>query len=86
MPEAKKGVARIPVPPRNRPVVASDPISKEAVSAEERSAPAPPSGEAQMLPSERNATERDPLTVPLIGLLLAFSVISLILQMLIAFS
>jgi hypothetical protein len=30
--------------------------------------------------------KRDPLTVPLIGLLLAFSVISLIVQMLIAFS
>ena len=31
-------------------------------------------------------TKRDPLTVPLIGLLLAFLIISLILQMLIAFS
>ena len=30
--------------------------------------------------------KRDPLTVPLVGLLLAFSVISLIVQLLIAFS
>ena len=84
MPETKKGVARIPVPPPKRPV-ASDLISKEAVGAEERLTPAAPSG-AQMLMSDRSAAKRDPLTVPLIGLLLAFSVISLILQMLIAFS
>ena len=85
MPETKKGVARIPVPPPKRPV-ASDPISKEAVGAEERLTPAAPSGGAQMLMSDRSAAKRDPLTVPLIGLLLAFSVISLILQLLIAFS
>jgi len=36
--------------------------------------------------SEAAQPKRDPLTVPLIGLLLAFSVISLILQLLIAFS
>jgi len=38
------------------------------------------------LMSETAETKRDPLTVPLIGLLLAFLIISLILQMLIAFS
>ena len=84
MPETKKGVARIPVPPRNR-TVASEPISKETVGAEERLTQVAPSGGARMLMSDR-AAKRDPLTVPLIGLLLAFSVISLILQMLIAFS
>jgi thioredoxin 1 len=84
MPETKKGVARIPVPPRNR-TGASEPISKETVGAEERLTQAAPSGGARMLMSDR-AAKPDPLTVPLIGLLLAFSVISLILQMLIAFS
>ena len=39
-----------------------------------------------MLMSDTAETKRDPLTVPLIGLLLAFLIISLILQMLIAFS
>ena len=39
-----------------------------------------------MLMSNAVQAKRDPLTVPLIGLLLAFSVISLIVQLLIAFS
>ena len=39
-----------------------------------------------MLMSDTGETKRDPLTVPLIGLLLAFLIISLIVQMLIAFS
>ena len=39
-----------------------------------------------MLMSEAVQAKRDPWTVPLIGLLLAFSVISLIVQLLIAFS
>jgi hypothetical protein len=39
-----------------------------------------------MLMSDAGQAKRDPLTVPLIGLLLAFSVISLIVQLLIAFS
>jgi hypothetical protein len=39
-----------------------------------------------MLMSGAAQGKRDPLTVPLIGLLLAFSIISLIVQLLIAFS
>jgi hypothetical protein len=39
-----------------------------------------------MLMSRAIPAKRDPLIVPLVGLLLAFSVISLIVQVLIAFS
>jgi hypothetical protein len=39
-----------------------------------------------MLMSNVVDAKRDPLVVPLVGLLLAFSVISLIVQLLIAFS
>jgi hypothetical protein len=84
MAEAKKGVARIPVPPRKQPR-AEDPEGEEVGRAE------PPVGAtdsrgADMLMSDTTETKRDPLTVPLIGLLLAFSVISLMVQLLIAFS
>jgi hypothetical protein len=47
---------------------------------------APDSRGVHMLMSDTAETKRDPLTVPLIGLLLAFLIISLIVQMLIAFS
>jgi hypothetical protein len=85
MPEAKKGVARIPVPPRNHPK-AESPIGNEGVSADERPERSSSTGAAQIMMATEAQGKRDPWTVPLIGLLLAFSVISLILQMLIAFS
>lgn len=83
MAEAKKGVARIPVPPRK--------LSKAEVSEREEAVRAEDfagdeSRGVHMLMSDPAPSKRDPLTVPLIGLLLAFSVISLIVQLLIAFS
>jgi hypothetical protein len=85
MPEAKKGVARIPVPQRNHPKP-EGPLGDDGVSADERPERSSSTGSAQMMMSAGAQGKRDPWTVPLIGLLLAFSVISLILQMLIAFS
>ena len=84
MAEAKKGVARIPVPPRKLPK-AEVSEREEAVRAEEDFAGDESRG-VQMLMSDPAPSKRDPLTVPLVGLLLAFSVISLIVQLLIAFS
>jgi len=84
MAEAKKGVARIPVPPRKRPQT-EDSARDEAGQADHRLAEDESRG-VHMLMSEPAPAKRDPLTVPLIGLLLAFSVISLIVQLLIAFS
>ena len=85
MPEAKKGVARIPVPPRNLSK-AEGPIDSAGASVDERPERSSSPGAAQAMMSIGAQGKRDPWTVPLIGLLLAFSVISLILQMLIAFS
>jgi hypothetical protein len=84
MPEAKKGVARIPVPPRNHPK-ADGPISNDTITPDAALAGPSSTGSAQMMMSTGDQAKRDPWTVPLIGLLLAFSIISLILQMLIAF-
>jgi hypothetical protein len=84
MAEAKKGVARIPVPSRMQPK-AEDPAREEAARGEPHPGATDPRG-VHMLMSDAVETKRDPLTVPLIGLLLAFLVISLIVQMLIAFS
>jgi len=84
MAEAKKGVARIPVPAR-KPPKAEDSERDEAGRAEQRLAENEPRG-VHTLMSNAVQAKRDPLTVPLIGLLLAFSVISLIVQLLIAFS
>jgi hypothetical protein len=84
MAEAKKGVARIPVPPRKQPVVEDSERPEPA-----RLEPHPGATDSRgvhTLMSGTPETKRDPLTVPLIGLLLAFLIISLILQMLIAFS
>jgi hypothetical protein len=84
MAETKKGVARIPVPPRKQPV-AEDSEHPEPARLE----PHPEATDSRgvhTLMSDTAETKRDPLTVPLIGLLLAFLIISLILQMLIAFS
>jgi hypothetical protein len=80
MAEAKKGVARIPVPPRKR----STP--EDSGRPGEQSVPENETRGVHMLMSDVVQEKRDPLTVPLIGLLLAFSIISLIVQLLIAFS
>jgi hypothetical protein len=84
MAEAKKGVARIPVPPR-KPPKAEDSEPQETARGELHPGPTDSRG-VHMLMSNPAETKRDPLTVPLIGLLLAFLIISLIVQMLIAFS
>ena len=84
MADTKKGVARIPVPPRKQPKV-EDPVRNDTGRAEAHLGEPELRG-VHMLMSEAGPPRRDPLTVPLIGLLLAFSVISLIVQLLIAFS
>ena len=84
MAEAKKGVARIPVPPRKLPK--SEVSEHEEAGRVEQNSVENESRGVHMLMSEAGQGKRDPLTVPLIGLLLAFSVISLIVQLLIAFS
>jgi hypothetical protein len=84
MAQAKKGVARIPVPSRTQPK-AENLESKDAGRPEQHIQETDSRG-VHMLMSDVVQPKRDPLIVPLVGLLLAFSVISLILQMLIAFS
>jgi hypothetical protein len=84
MAETKKGVARIPVPPRKQPNSA-DSERKDAGRPEQNLVEADSRG-VHMLMSSGSAGKADPLTVPLVGLLLAFSVISLMVQLLIAFS
>jgi hypothetical protein len=84
MAEAKKGVARIPVPPRKQ-AKAEDSEGKDSGRPEQSLIETESRG-VHMLMSGAAQGKRDPLTVPLIGLLLAFSVISLIVQLLIAFS
>jgi hypothetical protein len=84
MTEAKKGVARIAVPPRKQSK-GEDPVRQEA-SQPEQHLPEVESPGVHMLMSNTVQSPRDPWTVPLIGLLLAFSIISLIVQLLIAFS
>ena len=84
MAEAKKGVARIPVPPRVKSKVeGSD--HRDVGQTEQRQEGAESPG-VHMLMSDPADAKQDPLVVPLVGLLLAFSVISLIVQLLIAFS
>jgi hypothetical protein len=82
MADAKKGVARIQLPPKGpKPAEGSEgrdePLQQGPVTADSRG--------VQMLMSKAIPAKRDPLIVPLVGLLLAFSMISLIVQMLIAF-
>jgi hypothetical protein len=84
MADTKKGVARIPVPPRKQPKV-EDSERKDTGRAEQHLGE-PESRGVHMLMTDALPAKRDPLTVPLVGLLLAFSVISLIVQLLIAFS
>jgi len=81
MPEAKKGLARIQVPPK---APRSSKTGGDDAS-QERGPDAIDARGVHMLMSKAIPTKRDPI-VPLVGLLLAFSVISLIVQMLIAFS
>ena len=84
MAEPKKGVARIPVPPRVQSKVEGS-GHKEGGETEQRHEDAASPG-VHMLMSNAVDAKQDPLVVPLVGLLLAFSVISLIVQLLIAFS
>jgi len=79
MPEPKKGIARIAVPRRT----AAPP--KQAPSEPPPDAAALPST-SQRLMAQAVPSRRDPWLIPLAGLLLAFSAISLIVQLLIAFS
>jgi hypothetical protein len=81
--EAKKGVARIQVPPK------APKITEGSTGRNELTQEGPDVDDARgvhMLMSRAIPAKRDPLIVPLVGLLLAFSVISLIVQLLIAFS
>jgi hypothetical protein len=84
MAEVKKGVARIPVPPRKQPKVEDS--ERAEAGHPDQLLPETESRGVHTLMTDAGQAKRDPLTVPLIGLLLAFSVISLIVQMLIAFS
>jgi hypothetical protein len=84
MADVKKGVARIPVPPRKQ--AKSEDSERKDAARPEQPLVDPERGVHNMLMSGAAQGKRDPLTVPLIGLLLAFSVISLIVQLLIAFS
>lgn len=84
MAEAKKGVARIPVPPRAQSRGEGAGHKEASQTEQRRDDPASPG--VHMLMSNAVEAKRDPLVVPLVGLLLAFSVISLIMQLLIAFS
>jgi hypothetical protein len=83
MAEAKKGVARIPVPPRT-PSKVEGLDRRETGPTGQRYNDASSPG-VHMLMSNAVDAKRDPLVVPLVGLLLAFSVISLMVQLLIAF-
>jgi hypothetical protein len=83
MAEAKKGVARIQIPPQAAKTHEAEP--QLDVPQKQGSGAADSSG-VHILMSKAVSSKRDPLIVPLVGLLLAFSVISLIIQMLIAFS
>jgi hypothetical protein len=80
MPEQKRAVARIDIPPR------STQLANAATENARNSDSAGLAATSQMLMSRLQPVQRDPWIVPLAGLLLAFSVISLIVQLLIAFS
>jgi len=84
MAEPKKSVARIPVPPRAQPKVEVSDHGDTGQTEPRHEGEALPG--VHMLMSNLVEGKRDPWLVPLIGLLLAFSVISLIVQLLMAFS
>jgi hypothetical protein len=79
MPDVKKGIARIEVPAGSR--------AGKGVSAPEQepAAVAPEERGVHALVSQPAVAKRDPLIVQLAGLVLAFSVVGLIVQLLIAF-
>ena len=83
MAEAKKGVARIPIPPK---VAKTHEVEARLDVAQRQGSDTADLSGVHMLLSKAVPARRDPLIVPLVGLLLAFSVISLIIQMLMAFS
>jgi hypothetical protein len=83
MAEAKKGVARIQIPPKER---RTDEVETRLEMPQQQGSDSADSSGVHILMSKAVSGKRDPLIVPLVGLLLAFSVISLIIQMLIAFS
>jgi hypothetical protein len=77
MPEEKRGPARIVLPPRVKaPEVVESVVVPEGVQV----------GTSERLIARMPPVRRDPWVVPLVGLVLAFSVISLIVQCLVAFS
>jgi hypothetical protein len=73
MPEEKKKLARIPLPPKPVEEVEVSTLALGANTSERLMAKVPPS-------------RRDPWIVPLAALVLAFSAISLIVECLVAFS
>jgi hypothetical protein len=75
MPEEKKKLARIPLPPKSAAEIHAEvsTLAAEVNTSERLMAKVPPS-------------RRDPWIVPLAGLVLAFSAISLIVECLVAFS
>jgi hypothetical protein len=79
MPDVKKGIARIEVPTGSR--------AGKGVSApeEEPAAVAPEETGVHALVSRPALARRDSLIVPLAGLVLAFCVVGLIVELLIAF-
>ena len=77
MPDEKRGPARITLPPRTKlPEVVEPIVVPEGV----------PVHTSEKLIARMPPVRRDPWVVPLAGLVLAFSVISLIVQCLVAFS
>jgi hypothetical protein len=80
MAEQKRAVARIDIPPRStQPVNGANEAGRNSESAGGVET-------SRTLMSRLQPAQRDPWIVPLVGLLLAFSVVSLIVQLLIAFS
>ena len=79
MPQEKKGPARIVIPSREKPPETAAPVSTV-------SSGAAPVHTSEKLIARMRPAPRDPWVVPLAGLVLAFSVISLIVQCLVAFS
>jgi hypothetical protein len=77
MPDEKRGPARITLPPRTKaPEVVEPVIVPESA----------PVHTSERLIARMPPMRRDAWVVPLVGLVLAFSVISLIVQCLVAFS
>jgi hypothetical protein len=100
MAEARKPVARIQLPVKKAPEISvrSTPGEGNRLSQGGETRSAEPSvhgdgiesdsarGVHLLMSQSRPPPKRDPLVLPMVGLLLAFSVIALIVQLLIAFS